>query len=183
MTDVTVRSLGEEDWQEFRAIRLAALRDSPDAFVASADAEEGFEEDFWRLRLRRSTRLVAVRDVEADSAGQPVGVVSLGQGKDDEGRVAEIFGLWVAPDARGTGVATKLVEASADRARRDGRTHVSYWVGTDNGRAVAFASGIGFRPTDFRRPMRVTSGSSDDDEEEIAMVLPLGEDRGRPDVL
>ena len=49
MTDVTVRSLGEEDWQEFRAIRLAALRDSPDAFAASADAEEGFEEDFWRL--------------------------------------------------------------------------------------------------------------------------------------
>jgi ribosomal protein S18 acetylase RimI-like enzyme len=119
--------------------------------------------------------------------GRPVGVVSLGQGKDDEGRVAEIFGLWVAPDARGTGVATKLVEASADRARRDGRTHVSYWVGTDNGRAVAFASGIGFRPTDFRRPMRVSSTSSvdadDDLQEEIAMILPLGEDRRRPDVL
>ena len=137
MTDVTVRSLGEEDWQEFRAIRLAALRDSPDAFVASVDAEEGFEEDFWRLRLRRSTRLVAVRrEAEGSTVGQSVGVVSLGQGKDEEGRVAEIFGLWVAPDARGTGVATKLVEASAERARRDGRTHVSYWVGTDNGRAV-----------------------------------------------
>jgi GNAT superfamily N-acetyltransferase len=186
MTDVTVRSLGEEDWQEFRAIRLAALRDSPDAFVASADDEERFEEDFWRLRLRRSTRLVAVRhEAEGSAVGRPVGVVSLGQGKDDEGRVAEIFGLWVAPDARGTGVATKLVEASADRARRDGRTHVSYWVGTDNGRAVAFASGIGFRPTDFRRPVRVASASPDDDglQEEIAMVLPLGEDRRRPDVL
>ena len=187
MTDVTVRSLGEEDWREFKAIRLAALRDSPDAFVASADDEEGFEEDFWRLRLRRSTRLVAVRQAAEGSGGQPVGVVSLGEGKDEEGRVAEIFGLWVAPAARGTGVATKLVEASADRARRDGRTHVSYWVGTDNGRAVAFASGIGFRPTDFRRPMRVASsnGAAPDDDlpEEIAMVLPLGEDRGRPDVL
>ena len=102
--------------------------------------------------VRRSTRFVAVRlDSDGKAEGQPVGVVSLGQGKDEEGRVAEIFGLWVAPDARGTGVATKLVEASAERARRDGRTHVSYWVGTDNGRAVAFASGIGFRPTDFRR--------------------------------
>jgi ribosomal protein S18 acetylase RimI-like enzyme len=184
MTEVTVRSLGEEDWREFKAIRLAALRDSPDAFAASADDEEGFEEDFWRLRVRRSTRLVAVRrDSDGNAESQPVGVVSLGQGKDDEGRVAEIFGLWVAPDARGTGVATKLVEASAERARRDGRTHVSYWVGTDNGRAVAFASGIGFRPTDFRRPMRVTPGDDEDDEEEIAMVLPLGDDRARPDVL
>ena len=25
MSEVTVRALGEEDWQEFRAIRLAAL--------------------------------------------------------------------------------------------------------------------------------------------------------------
>ncbi|MEP6651167.1 MAG: GNAT family N-acetyltransferase [Lapillicoccus sp.] len=188
MTDVTVRSLGEEDWPEYKAIRLAALRDSPDAFVASAQDEEGLEEDFWRLRMRRSARLVAVRaEGDGDASGKPVGVVSVGQGKDEEGRVAEIFGLWVAPEARGTGVATKLVEASADRARRDGRTHVSYWVGTDNGRAVAFASGIGFRPTDFRRPMRVTPGNGgeagDDVEEEIAMVLPLGEDRGRPDVL
>ena len=184
MTEVTVRSLGEEDWREFKAIRLAALRDSPDAFVASAEDEEGFEEDFWRLRVRRSTRFVAVRlDSDGKAEGQPVGVVSLGQGKDEEGRVAEIFGLWVAPDARGTGVATKLVEASAERARRDGRTHVSYWVGTDNGRAVAFASGIGFRPTDFRRPMRVTPGDGEDDEEEIAMVLALGDDRARPDVL
>ena len=184
MTEVTVRSLGEDDWREFKAIRLAALRDSPDAFAASAEDEEGFEEDFWRLRVRRSTRLVAVRlDDDSQAEGQAVGVVSLGQGKDEEGRVAEIFGLWVAPDARGTGVATKLVEASAERAKRDGRTHVSYWVGTDNGRAVAFASGIGFRPTDFRRPMRVTPGDGEDDEEEIAMVLALGDDRARPDVL
>jgi ribosomal protein S18 acetylase RimI-like enzyme len=184
MTDVTVRALGEEDWQEFKAIRLAALRDSPDAFAASADDEAEFEEDFWRLRMRRSARLVAVPlSDDGHPSGRPVGVVSLGQGKDEEGRVAEIFGLWVAPEARGTGVATKLVEASAERARRDGRTHVSYWVGTDNGRAVAFASGIGFRPTDFRRQMRVTPGNGEDDEEEIAMVLALGEDRGRPDVL
>ena len=179
MTDVTVRTLGEDDWSAFKAIRLAALVDSPDAFAASMDDEQAYDEEFWRLRLRRSVRLLAESDGSDGSDGEPsrLGVVSLGQGKDEDGRVAEIFGLWVAPVARGTGVATKLVEASAERARQDGRSHVSYWVGTDNGRAVAFASGIGFRPTDFRRPMRV---ASDDSEEEIAMVLPLGDDRGRP---
>ena len=178
MTDVTVRALGEDDWAAFRAIRLAALADAPDAFAASRDDEQGYDEDFWRLRMRRSVRLVAEAQTEPPAAEpQRLGVVSLGQGKDEEGRVAEIFGLWVAPAARGTGVATQLVEASAARARQDGRTHVSYWVGTDNGRAVAFASGIGFRPTDFRRPMRV---ASEDGEEEIAMLLPLGDDRSRP---
>ena len=176
MTDVTVRALGEDDWNAFKAIRLAALVDSPDAFAASLEEEQGYPEDFWRLRLRRSVRLLA-EETASDSDTTRLGVVSLGEGKDEDGRVAEIFGLWVAPAARGTGVATKLVEASAERARQDGRSHVSYWVGTDIGRAVAFASGIGFRPTDFRRPMRV---ASDDGEEEIAMVLPLGDDRGRP---
>lgn len=175
MSDVTVRPLGEEDWQQFRTIRLAALTDSPDAFVADLEQERGYTEAFWRERLRRSTRLVAERDQGDDH--EQLGVVSLGQAKDEEGRIGEIFGLWVAPAARGTGVATRLVEASAERARAEGRTHVAYWVGTDNGRAVAFASGIGFRPTDSRRPMRV---QSDDGEEEIAMVLPVGDDRGRP---
>ena len=170
MTDVDVRPLGEEDWQQFKAIRLEALVESPEAFVADAEEEQDFTEAFWRERMQRSTRLVAER------AGATVGVVSVGEGKGDDGKVAEIFGLWVRPDARGTGVATRLVEASAARARQDGRTHVAYWVGTDNGRAVAFASGIGFRPTSDRRPMRVAS--EEDGEEEIAMILPLGEDRG-----
>lgn len=170
MTDVDVRPLGEEDWQQFRAIRLEALLESPEAFAADAEAEQDYTEDFWRERMQRSTRLVAER------AGATVGVVSVGEGKGDDGKVAEIFGLWVRPDARGTGVATRLVEAGAARARQDGRTHVAYWVGTDNGRAVAFASGIGFRPTSDRRPMRVAS--EEDGEQEIAMILPLGEDRG-----
>ena len=59
---------------------------------------------------------------------------------------------------------------------RHGSTHLIYWVGTENGRAVAFASGMGFRPTDFRRPMRIRS--KDDGEEEIAMILSLHQDAG-----
>ena len=107
MSDVTVRPLGEDDWEQFRAIRLAALTESPEAFVASAEQEEAFDQDLWRERMRRSTRFVA------EQGDAPVGVVSLGESGDEEGRVAEIFGLWVHPVARGSGVATKLVEATA----------------------------------------------------------------------
>jgi len=120
--------------------------------------------------MRRSRRLVAERD------GSPLGVVSLGQADPDLAYTGELFGLWVAPEARGTGVAWKLVEAGADQALRDGHSHLGYWVGTDNGRAVAFASSFGFRPTDTRRPMRLTDGT--DGAEEMAMILPLGLDPG-----
>lgn len=173
MTEITVRALHEDDWQDYRSVRLAALRDSPHAFVATLAEEESYDESLWRERMQRSVRLIAEADHKA------VGVVSIGrtqqEGEDAE-HVGEVFGLWVAPDYRGTGVATRLVEEGGAEARRHGSTHLIYWVGTENGRAVAFASGMGFRPTDFRRPMRIKS--KNDGEEEIAMILSLHQDAG-----
>lgn len=173
MSEITVKALAEDEWEAYRAVRLAALEESPEAFVATLEDEQGYDEDYWRLRMRRSQRLLA-----ENGDGRALGVASVGQATEAADEVAELFGLWVTPAARGTGVASKLVQAGADTARDQGRTHLAYWVGSDNGRAVAFASGFGFRPTDSRRPMRVKG--EDGDEEEIAMVLPLGEDRGVP---
>lgn len=169
MSEITVRALTEDDWDQYRSIRLAALEESPEAFVANRAEEEAYDENFWRVRMKRSRRLLA------ESDGRPVGVASVGDVSSETPQIAQLFGLWVRPSSRGTGVATKLVNEGAAQARQLGKTHLTYWVGTDNGRAVAFASGFGFRPTDNRRPMRVKS--DEDGEEEIAMVLPLGEDR------
>jgi ribosomal protein S18 acetylase RimI-like enzyme len=168
MTEITVRALSEDDWETYRSVRLAALRESPEAFVATVEEEEAFDEDYWRTRMNRSARLVAERE------GKAVGVVSVGMANAEEGNAGELFGLWVRPEARGSGVATRLVKDGASIAAKRGNTHLVYWVGTENGRAVAFASGIGFRPTDYRRPMGVVS--EEDGEEEIAMVLPLSPD-------
>jgi GNAT superfamily N-acetyltransferase len=169
MTEISVRALDEDDWAEYRAIRLAALKESPEAFVATHAEESALDEEAWRERMRRSRRLVAERD------GTVVGVASVGRAGDEAENAGELFGLWVSPTERGTGVAWQLVQAGADQARAAGRSHLAYWVGTDNGRAVAFASSFGFRPSGTRRPMRVLS--EEDGEEEIAMVLPLGDDR------
>ncbi|WP_347354722.1 GNAT family N-acetyltransferase [Intrasporangium sp.] len=170
MSELTVRILTEDDWEAYRAVRLEALRESPEAFVATHAEESAIEESVWRDRMNRSVRLVAEQD------GRAVGVASIGRaetsGDDDAG---EIFALWVTPERRGTGVASALVRRAAAQARDAGQRHIVYWVGTENGRAVAFASGMGFRPTDYRRPMRVVS--EEDGEEEIAMVLPLGDDK------
>lgn len=166
MAEITVRALSEDEWDHFRSVRLAALQESPEAFVASYEEEKDYDEDFWRLRLRRSKRLVAERD------GEAVGIVSVGPDpEEDEDTHSELFGLWVSPALRGKGVASKLVRAGAEDAAEGGSTHLNYWVGTDNGRAVAFASSFGFRPTDRRRPVRIEN--EDDGDEEAMMVLPL----------
>ena len=165
MSDVTVRALGGEEWQAYRQVRLAALKESPEAFASTYDAEAEYDEEFWRLRLARSERLLA------SDGGDPIGIASLGQAEEDG--VAELFGMWVTPARRGSGVAWRLTEAAAQHARAAGRRALKLWVSTDNGRAVAFFSSFGFRPTDQRRPM-----TTDAAVEELAMVLPLGDDPG-----
>ncbi|MFN2320039.1 MAG: N-acetyltransferase family protein [Dermatophilaceae bacterium] len=167
MADITVRELSEDEWDRYRSVRLAALQESPQAFVATHDEEEAYDEDFWRVRMRRSQRLLAEYD------GEPVGTASVGEVDTDDGCHAELFGLWVSPALRGKGIATQLVKAGAKNAHDQGKSHLYYWVGTENGRAVAFASGFGFRPTDQRRPVRVES--EEDGDEEIAMVLSLAD--------
>ncbi len=164
MADIRVRALAVGDWELYRSVRLRALEESPEAFVADHATEAAEGDEFWQERLERSQRLVA--EVE----GRPVGIVSLGS-VEDRPDAGQIFGLWVDPGLRGSGIATALVRAGVAEAARSGKRHVLYWVGTDNGRAVAFASGFGFRPTAERRPMRVLS--ADDGEEEIAMDLPV----------
>ncbi|MDN5790197.1 MAG: GNAT family N-acetyltransferase [Micrococcales bacterium] len=179
MSEITVRALGEEDWQEYRTVRLAALQESPEAFVATFAEEEAYDEARWRSRMNRSDRLVAERD------GAQIGVLSLGLARTEDAenaegvedpQIGEIFGLWVSPAARGTGAATRLVKEAARVARKKGHSHIIYWVGTENGRAVAFASGIGFRPTGSRRPMGVVS--EEDGDQEIAMILSLAQQTG-----
>jgi GNAT superfamily N-acetyltransferase len=166
MTEITVRVLDVSEWSLYRDLRLRALAESPSSFTATLAEEADRDEQFWRDRMTRSHRLLAER------GPTPQGIVSIGPYKEDPS-AAEVFGLYVVPEARGTGVSWRLVEAAAALAIQQAYRQLYYWVGTDNGRAVGFAQNFGFRGTDYRRPSR----SSDlEPGEEIAMVLSLEPD-------
>jgi len=169
MSEITVRVLGVEDWQQYRAARLDALQESPSAFPVTYEEEAAADEASWRARMSRSYRFVAERE------GRVVGVVSLGHDPLDP-ESADVFGLYVSPDARSTGVSWRLVQAAARQARADGCREVSYWVGTENARAIAFAANFGFRPAGERRPSR--SRNAEYGEQEVAMILSLEADPG-----
>ena len=165
MTELTVRVLDEAEWQTYRRIRLASLESDPEAFAAGLAEEQEYDEEMWRRRMRRSRRLLAER------GEQVVGVASIGQARDEDGKaegVAELFGMWVRPQDRGTNAAWELVTAATKQARQEGYRLLRLWVSTENGRAIGFYSSYGFRPGDDRRPM-VTDESVD----EVAMVMPL----------
>ncbi|WP_132476949.1 GNAT family N-acetyltransferase [Rhodococcus sp. SMB37] len=171
MADIEVRVLGEADWQVYRDLRLAALRESPGAVVAADEEQSRDDEQGWRERMR------SIRLLVADRAGEAVGIIGLGVHARDE-QAGEILGVWVAPQARRSRVAWDLVRAGAEHSRAQGHRRLYFWVGSDNGSAVAFASAFGFRPTSDRRPARGTDAG--DSPGEVAMVLSLSVDPGNP---
>jgi len=97
MNDISVRVLQEDDWQAYREVRLAALRESPEAFLATYAEEALRPEEYWRSRMVQAHRLLAVRD------GEPVGVASVDM-IEGAPQSADFHDLWVTADARNTGV-------------------------------------------------------------------------------
>ncbi len=120
-----------------RDLRLAALRDAPEAFESTVESERLFEEGDWLQRIER--RAVAF------VSGQPVGLVGWSPAR-TENRDTELISMWVQPSVRGTTTAMRLVEFVKDVARsRDG--HLELAVRTDNIRARRFYEKCGFVPT------------------------------------
>lgn len=167
MATVKVRLLAEQDWQQYRDIRLRSLQESPAAFPTTYAEERERPDSSWQECMTRVERLLAVR------AGQPQGVVSLDRGAPEDS-TGDIQDLWVAPECRNTGVAWALVEAATKRAVELGLRKATYWVSTENGRAIAFATNFGFRPTSMRRTVQAASEEFGD--QEIALVMTLSRD-------
>ena len=58
-----IELLAEDQWQRYRAVRLRALTDTPDAFARTYVEEEAFPEQDWRRRLSSGAKtFVAVLD-------------------------------------------------------------------------------------------------------------------------
>lgn len=133
----TVHRLGPDDWALAREVRLASIREELGADSAFLREQAGLEEAAWRGVLARHVRFAAHGD------GRPVGTVCWRpSGDGDEGL---LYGMWVCPRARGTGLAVTLVDAVVEVAREHGRHRLSLKVEPGNARALAFYARTGFR--------------------------------------
>lgn len=167
MADTTVRVLTKDDWSLYRELRLAALLESPEAFVDRYEQEADHKEERWRARMTKASRLLAEID------GRPVGIASTGVVTANSADV-DVFGLWVAPEVRQAGVAWALMEAAVQLAVDQGRHQLFYWVGNENMRALAFAINFGFLLGPERRPARMPREGFG--QEEVAMVYAVSGD-------
>lgn len=135
------RRLTPDDADTYRTIRLRALRADPHAFGSSYEVESGFDDATWRERLSGFRGRPGVVIVSPGD-GEPTGVV--GVGLSDVAGDALLWGMWVDPVSRGTGMASELVDGVIAWARESAAKNVVLWVMRENTAAIAFYERCGF---------------------------------------
>ena len=171
MPDPTVSRLLPQDWQAYRAIRLDMLQESPRSFGGTHAQAASFDEQLWKQRLADNAVLLAVMGTV------PAGSVMYSEfGMTDPGDCA-LFGMWVDPGFRRTGVGRALVDAVIAQARAAGKRRVVLHVVADNDSAADLYRRAGFVPNGHP-----VSHRNDDQVVEMELVLQEGVRAGRPTV-
>jgi GNAT superfamily N-acetyltransferase len=156
---VVVREVDADGWRPMRDMRLAALRDAPQAFASTYEREAAFAETDWQRRIAAGGSFLAY---SPEFGAGPAGIAG---GYEAGPGVIELVSLWVHPRARGHGVGQALVEAVVGWARARGVSRVHLWVTEVNSSARLLYERCGFRPTGERQPL-----PSDPERMEMGMV-------------
>jgi ribosomal protein S18 acetylase RimI-like enzyme len=139
----------DEEWERARDLRLRALADAPEAFARSLEEEERLSESAWRERIAPSDSRVWFIEATDDNefVGMAVGAV------DDPSKTAYLFGMWVEPERRRSGIGKSLVETVIEWGRARGAVHIELEVNELARPAVALYEACGFVPTGHSRPL------------------------------
>ncbi|MFJ3504342.1 MULTISPECIES: GNAT family N-acetyltransferase [unclassified Streptomyces] len=185
--DCLIRVIRADEWEKAREIRLAALRD-PVAHLAFLDTYGAAVErpdSFWRERAEDSSESDAgtVRQFVAEGPdGSWAGTITLlVERPSDEVRFGEpakvdqthVVGVYVRPEARGTGVIDALFRAGVEWSWSLAEPvveRVRLYVHEENARAAAFYRRFGFAPTGERVAV---PGSGSAQEVEYAVERPV----------
>jgi len=134
-----VRRLGPDDLEAYRAIRLEALTNHPEAFVSSAESFAAKGDD----DVRRMLEELAVFGFE-DGEGLGGLVAFLrSDGLKDRHR-GWMIQVYVRPRLRGQGVGQRLVEHLLDHARHHVlQVHLGVW--SENVPAIRLYERLGFK--------------------------------------
>lgn len=142
---VVVERVEEADWEQVRAIRLAALAESPSAFGSTLAKEREYDEDDWRDWCRDTATFLARQ------GGTAVGIAAGIDGASQDERT--LIAMWLHPAHRGAGTSTALLDAVQEWALRDGATTLMLWVTRGNRAATRLYRRAGFVETGACKPL------------------------------
>jgi GNAT superfamily N-acetyltransferase len=142
---LVVERAEETDWERVKAVRLAALAESPGAFGSTLAEEREYDEADWREWCRDSATFLACQD------GVPIGIAAGVNGTSRDER--KLITMWLHPGHRGAGASTALLAAVRNWALRDGATTLMLWVTRSNHAAARLYRRAGFSETGACKPL------------------------------
>jgi RimJ/RimL family protein N-acetyltransferase len=139
-----VRRLRQDEGELLRRLRLRALAESPRAFGAALGDEAGLSREDWHERAEAGAAGEQQVVFVALDGQEPVGMAGGRWFERAEATVA-LWGMWVDPSARGTGLAGALVDAVGDWAGAASAQRLRLGVVVDGIAAIRFYERLGFR--------------------------------------
>jgi ribosomal protein S18 acetylase RimI-like enzyme len=169
---IEIRQLTEADADAvlYRDIRLEALSANPEAFGSTFEIENAQPLSWFSARLVSSILLGAFRDTKLVA----IAGFAIQQGR-KRAHKGEIWGMYVRPDARRTGIGRRLIEAIVELARHRVEL-VQLTVVRDNEQARRLYASLGFLEYGIERNALKQDGRYYD---EVLMAKDLSQETGR----
>jgi ribosomal protein S18 acetylase RimI-like enzyme len=151
-----IKRLDRHDWETLRHLRLTALADSPDAFLATYAKEDQYDPAQWQAEFDRGAWYIYE---DGDGSVGLIGATREPQMPFDE---CYLEFIWVPRERRGTGMAFDLVDGVLNLLRAD-RYRIAYlWVLDGNAAAMGLYKKLGFVSTDERHTLDDRPGRTEE---------------------
>ncbi len=166
---ITVRRIEPHQAGLLRAVRLAALADTPTAFGSTLERELGFDEAEWVNRARHSAAGDERCIFFAWHDDERIAGIAGGYRVDPaDPPLVDLVSMWIDPSSRRSGTARRLIDAVVEWATDLGAERVDLWVTRGNEPARLLYEATGFTETGDHQPL-----PSDPCKDEIRMVRDL----------
>ena len=139
---MTIRRLHPGDGMLYKEVRLAALKESPDAFSSRYEDAVNRSDRSW-CEQADSSAVGSDRATFVAIEVVPVGLAAIYR-DENEVNVGELLQMWVAPEKRGGLAAGALLDALFQWADASGFSRIKAGVMGENSRALRFYERYGF---------------------------------------
>jgi len=147
-TKAKLLTLPVSAWKEYRELRLAALKNEPQAFGSSYERESGYPDEKWQQRLKEAAegkRHILFAKLDKKLVAMVVG----GRDFDDNSsNVAYIWGLYTDASVRRKGIAKLLMSKMLEELSKErGIQTIRLEVNVEQESAVKLYESLGFKKT------------------------------------
>ena len=141
-----LRRIRPTDDAILRDVRLAALKEAPDAFAANLTETEAWPAGRWQERAERNAAGDDAITLFAEENAAACGMVG-GQRSRSDPSAAMLVAMWVSPNHRRRGIGKLLVNGVISWAESARYSIVQLWVTDSNAAAKTLYESAGFEAT------------------------------------